>query len=62
MNECSETGCKEGNLDDQDGIFYLEYEFGVPRVRIASSCAEFSIHLLSDISRVLFAHLGVSLP
>jgi len=62
MNECSETGCKEGNLDDQDGIFCLKYGFGVPQVRIASSCAEFSIRLLSDISRVLCAHLGTSLP
>ena len=28
MNERGETECRVENLDDQDGIFFLESEFG----------------------------------
>jgi len=35
MNECRETGRRGENIDDQDGIFFLEDEFRVLRVRIA---------------------------
>ena len=36
MDECRETEYRVENLDDQNGIFHLENEFEVPRVRIAS--------------------------
>ena len=36
MDGCGETEYRVENLDDQNKIFYLKSEFGVPRVRIGS--------------------------
>ena len=36
MNECGRTELRVGNIEDEDEIFYLPYEFGVWWVRIAS--------------------------